>query len=96
MGKNGFNKKARQQSQNDTLSKENNELQNLFVDKPDGYKNVLENDSNLLVAASKKLKAKKDFAGKQKQKKVLSKKERKRLQQIVDQKKKKEKVSTAP
>lgn len=94
MGKRNYNKKARQQSQDTPITSNNNdELQNVVESNTDIYKNTPNsNDSNLLVAESRKLKAKKIVVGKGKEKKVLSKKERKRLQQIVDQKKKKEKV----
>ena len=93
MGKRNYNKKARQQSQDNSITSSNDKLQKVVESSTDVYKNTSnDNDSNLLVAESRKLKAKKTVIGKGKEKKVLSKKERKRLQQIVDQKKKKEKV----
>ena len=92
MGKRIFNRKAREQTKDNSITPRNDELQNVVESNTDVYKKTSNNDSNLLVTESKKLKGKKNLVGKQKEKRVLSKKERKRLQQVLDQKKKKEKV----
>ena len=91
--KKGFNRKARQVNEDKgTSAKDKNKLQNLVEIDKDCYKKVSENDSNLLVLDSKKVKPKAKYKEIQRAKKPLTKKQKKKLQYIVDQKKKKEKV----
>jgi len=89
--KKGFNKKARQVNE-DKGNLDKKKLQNLVEIDDDCYKKTFENDSNLLVLESKKVKPKAKYKEIQGAKKTLTKKQKKKLQQIVDQKRKKEKV----